>query len=70
MTFPEIMDALKNVGVPAGIAAFVLWRLDKTLRDLLGEVRAFREVMQASSTALERHVTERTAHIVDTLRRA
>lgn len=35
-----IVDFVKNVGVPAGIAVFVLWRLNGTLGALRGAIVA------------------------------
>lgn len=63
-SLPVIVDAVKTLGFPAAVAGFVLWRVDKTLRDLIVELRAFREVMVETTTGLEKHITERADYVV------
>lgn len=41
-SLPAIVDAVKTLGFPAAVAGFVLWRVDKTLRDVLSELRDLR----------------------------
>ena len=37
----ETLEFIKTVGVPAAIAFFVLWRLDRRLGDLVGAITSF-----------------------------
>lgn len=39
---PAIVDAVKSLGFPAAVAGFVLWRVDKTLKELTKEITALR----------------------------
>lgn len=58
------VDLITRVGFPSAVAAFVLWRMENTLRDLIIEIRAFREVMISSTTSLEKHISERADFVV------
>lgn len=52
-----LMEFVKNFGFPVAVAGFVLLRLDKTLRDLVLEMRADRETRLAAIEALEKLVS-------------
>lgn len=41
-SLPLIVEAVKTLGFPAAVAGFVLWRVDKTLRELTRELRDLR----------------------------
>ena len=64
MDFAPIATFIKEVGFPAGIAVFVLWRLDRSLREMVAELRAFRESTVVSATDLEQHVTQQGDRII------
>lgn len=64
MSGPEIAEFIKTVGIPAGIAFYVLWRFDKRLADLVNELRA----ANAQNGGVKEHVTQvgdRVIHEVD-----
>jgi hypothetical protein len=42
VTFDTLVQFIKDVGFPAGVAFFVLWRLDKTLVSVRDEIRQLR----------------------------
>ena len=41
MTFEQIIEAIKSLGVPVGILAYVLWRGDSFLRHLIDKMDKF-----------------------------
>lgn len=43
MTTIEIVDIIKNLGVPVGILAYILWRGDKFLTYFVGKLDKFNE---------------------------
>ena len=67
MDFPAIAEFIKQVGFPAAIAIFVLWRLDKRLGDLVTELRAFHTLMgnvMSSTSDLTKHVSNEGTRII------
>ena len=67
MTVDQIIDFIKNVGVPTGIAAFVLWRLDKRLADVIVEMRSFHDKIGDAidaSTETRRDIIAARDHVV------
>jgi len=41
MTFEQIIEAIKTLGVPVGILGYVLWRGDSFLRHLIDKMDNF-----------------------------
>ena len=67
MDLSAIADFIKQVGFPAAIAIFVLWRLDRRLGDLVTELRAFHLRMTdvlTSTTQLSKHVSDESTRVV------
>lgn len=52
MTFEQIIDTIKNLGVPIGLLAWLLWRGDYFLRYLVGKLDKFNEELQTINTTL------------------
>lgn len=45
MEFKEFVQALREIGFPAAVAIFVLYRLDGILRDVRDEIRELRHLL-------------------------
>lgn len=63
----EAFEFIKSVGVPAGIAFFVLYRLDERFKELVAEFREFRKDVRdsmANVDSLEKHMDEMGAKVV------
>ena len=41
MTFEQIIEAIKNLGVPVGILGYILWRGDNFLSRLINKMDQF-----------------------------
>lgn len=52
-----VVDFAKNFGFPALVAGFVLFRIDKTLRELVVEMRLDRELRMTAIATLEKLVS-------------
>lgn len=70
MDFIEAAKFIKDVGFPVAVAGFVLWRVDKTLRELVAELRAFHVRMGdmlTTTSALEDQVRAQADRVIHEL---
>lgn len=69
---PAVIDAVSRLGFPSAVAGFVLWRVEKTLRDILHEMHTGRESLTAAllqnTARMEQHMTTRSEFVVRELR--
>ena len=60
MDFETVTKFIKEVGFPIAVAAFLLWRFDRRLGELITEIRAFHVQIGSVITKtsdLEKHVS-------------
>lgn len=50
-SLPAIVESVKTLGFPAAVAGFVLWRVDKSLKELTKEIVALRVALIRHSLA-------------------
>lgn len=48
MSETEILKFIRELGFPAAVAFFVLWRLDRTLHEILVELSKLRDEVRRS----------------------
>ena len=67
MDFETVTKFIKEVGFPIAVAAFLLWRFDKRLGELITEIRAFHVQIGSVITKtgdLEKHVSEEADRMI------
>jgi len=52
MTFEQILDAIKNLGVPVAILGYVLWRGDSFLQHLIRKLDKFNDELGSINLSL------------------
>ena len=57
MTFEQILEAIKSLGVPVGILAYVLWRGDNFLNHLIKKLDKFNDELNTINFSLRDLIT-------------
>ena len=52
MTFEQILDAIKNLGVPVAILGYALWRGDSFLQHLIRKLDKFNDELGSINLSL------------------
>jgi hypothetical protein len=67
MDLDTVTQFIKEVGFPIAVTAFVLWRFDKRLGELITEIRAFHVQMGSvlsNTAALAKHIVDQADRVV------
>ena len=58
----DLYEFVKNVGVPGGIAFFVLWKVNRTMESMVQEIRGLAAIMKSTLADIERRVDRLESH--------
>lgn len=64
MNWDQAIEGAKSLGFPAIVTFLLIWKVDKWAGILVAELRAFRVSIEGSAESLQKHVTERSTHVI------